>query len=557
MTIQLGRITPVNQREGYSDTINPSGFVNAYSGTIQAGQQLQNLGARASDFFAKQKAIENDNYVNNQLLDFEKEKVKQLNYLTTDPKAKEKLSPSQYSQYITEKLTTFRSKQLTTIPATRLERFKINTERSIMEAQASALTHMKKINDDDFKLGVLRERKHILERAANSRPGGAFDIQTAVNWHSSRINNGVLGNVYGEAEGEKLKQSFEDELALTKLSRDGLELVKGGGEVNETQIDEHLANIQKSPLDPKDKPPMQESFLNDLAMQARRRESVANAQSKKIEDETFADFYSRMPDPDLVEQRVDVLRYEDVILAKQAGTIRNSTKIEDLLKQLSKQQKLEYFDEGYDIPAEMENTFQRIKSVVLKQDVFIEDAEALLDAFEGQVGDMIPLVSPYALKGEEVNAMFEKISSFRTAIRDRKTRFEEKNIQNARDDIEFLIAGDPLDRKFERKELNVIKDAQNTVEMMVKSGMNPKIAVETVNSSYIIRTGKEEFATNYDAKKAEAKVIEAYKKSTREMPDEYRELLRMIIKRRAAQPKENPGKTNEQLLLEIEKKANR
>jgi hypothetical protein len=55
--IKLGRINPVAKREGYSDTINPSSFVNAFRGTIQAGQQLQNLGARASNFVITQKRL--------------------------------------------------------------------------------------------------------------------------------------------------------------------------------------------------------------------------------------------------------------------------------------------------------------------------------------------------------------------------------------------------------------------------------------------------------------------------------------------------------------------
>ena len=50
MTIKLdSHITPVALREGYSSTINPSVFVNAWGGTIQAGQQLQNVGAKAFD----------------------------------------------------------------------------------------------------------------------------------------------------------------------------------------------------------------------------------------------------------------------------------------------------------------------------------------------------------------------------------------------------------------------------------------------------------------------------------------------------------------------------
>ena len=73
MAIKLDtRVSNVGLREGYGDLINPAPFVNAYNSSIQAGQQLQNLGGQLAEFTSKQKAIENDNFVNNQLLDFEK-----------------------------------------------------------------------------------------------------------------------------------------------------------------------------------------------------------------------------------------------------------------------------------------------------------------------------------------------------------------------------------------------------------------------------------------------------------------------------------------------------
>ena len=65
------RINRVASNEGFLSTINPNTFSSVWQGTIQTGQQLQRLGEKAGEFFAKQKAIENDNYVNNQLLDFE------------------------------------------------------------------------------------------------------------------------------------------------------------------------------------------------------------------------------------------------------------------------------------------------------------------------------------------------------------------------------------------------------------------------------------------------------------------------------------------------------
>jgi hypothetical protein len=53
------RITRVGLREGYSDTINPSSFVNAWSGTIQAGQQLQQFGAKGFDMVVAEQKVYN------------------------------------------------------------------------------------------------------------------------------------------------------------------------------------------------------------------------------------------------------------------------------------------------------------------------------------------------------------------------------------------------------------------------------------------------------------------------------------------------------------------
>ena len=92
----VGQTFAQGLRVGYTPTIDPGPFVRAYDSTIRAGQQAQNLGEQFAQFTSKQAAIENDNFVNNQLLDFEKKKTEVLTYLTTDPEAK-KMSPSKYS----------------------------------------------------------------------------------------------------------------------------------------------------------------------------------------------------------------------------------------------------------------------------------------------------------------------------------------------------------------------------------------------------------------------------------------------------------------------------
>ena len=60
MSFQIDpKITRVSLREGYSDTINPNPFVNAWSGTIQAGQQLQNFGAKGFDMVVAEQKVYN------------------------------------------------------------------------------------------------------------------------------------------------------------------------------------------------------------------------------------------------------------------------------------------------------------------------------------------------------------------------------------------------------------------------------------------------------------------------------------------------------------------
>ena len=55
--IEISRINRVKQNEGYSDTINPSSFVNSFNGMIQAGQQIQNFAGQANNLLIKQKRL--------------------------------------------------------------------------------------------------------------------------------------------------------------------------------------------------------------------------------------------------------------------------------------------------------------------------------------------------------------------------------------------------------------------------------------------------------------------------------------------------------------------
>ena len=57
--IKLGdnRINRVASNEGFLSTINPKTFSSVWQGTIQAGQQLQRFGEKASELVIKQKRL--------------------------------------------------------------------------------------------------------------------------------------------------------------------------------------------------------------------------------------------------------------------------------------------------------------------------------------------------------------------------------------------------------------------------------------------------------------------------------------------------------------------
>lgn len=61
---QVGQTFAQGLRVGYTPTIDPAPFVNAYSGTIRAGQQLQNLGAQGVNVVLKEQEVYNTTQLN-------------------------------------------------------------------------------------------------------------------------------------------------------------------------------------------------------------------------------------------------------------------------------------------------------------------------------------------------------------------------------------------------------------------------------------------------------------------------------------------------------------
>ena len=554
MNVDL-RVIQQNQKSGLRQT-DPRAFTAAAAGLTQLGQSMQDVGDAGAKFASQQAAIANDNLVNKSLLDFEKEKISLLTQVQTDAAFRDKTPTAQFGSYVGKKLEAKQKELLSKLPATRKNSFLAATGQNILQSQLTATGEGVKLNNSNYKANAINLRRSVMDSIANPQAG--FDLDTAMNNYLGFVRNGTRAGVYDPDEAANLYESFKDEAALTQLDREELVLINGE-EVTTESIDQHLENINKSPLDPKDKTPRTESFLTSLATRSRRRAAELKALQEQAENNAFSDYYMRVPNPDLAVQADDVLTLQEVQGAIDVGIIRNPARIKDLQTILQAQEKLDHYPDGFDINDKTTNQWENIKGIVLDASVFREDAAALIDAFAGQVNEMQEL-APFDLTTEEANALLKEISTFKSKMFDDKFRAEEKRIDSAKNKLRFLIKGDAVDERFRLVSPRIVSDAQNTAEMLIRSGMKPALAVDEAMS--MIPPNKSHFAKGFQAEKAQTTIIEKFKKSPRSISDDERELLRLMVKRRGPDPKagdaNKPGKkTGEQLLEDAEKEANR
>ena len=545
---QVGQSFAQGLRVGYTPQINPSPFVRAYDSTIRAGQQLQGLGEMGAEFASQQAAIANDNLVNKQLLEFEREKGILLNQVKTDVNFRDKTPTGQFGSYVENQLKNKQTTLLQSLPPIRKSSFIANTAKSILQAKVAATSEGVNLNNSEYKTNALKLRKDTMNAIANPQEG--FDYETARNGYVGFIANGVRARVYEPDEGERLSESFDDAAALTLLDREELVLTNGE-EVEPEMIDQHLEKIRKSPLDPKDKTPRTESFLNSLAILERRRQTENTRLKKEVEDTAFSDYYMRLPNPDKLYQDDDVFTLVELQGAIDVGIISDPGRIKDLRELLLKQEKLQYYPDGFDVVDATTNSWENIKSIVLDQSVFREDAEALLNAFYKQVDEMHQLV-PLDLSTEDANTLLKDISQFRTKIRNDKFLAEEKRIDSAKKEIRFLIKGDPFDKQYTLVSPSIVTDAQKTAALLIRSGVRPDLAIE--DAMDLVNRNTSGFSTDFYAKRAETMVIQKYKESSRSLTDNDRELLRRIIKRRQ-KSEGKPKISAEERLRQAEQKA--
>jgi len=468
-------IRNVGLREGYADQINPAPFVNAYNSSIRAGQQLQDFGGQFAEFTSKQAAIENDNYVNNQLINFEKEKVKVLNYLTTDPKAKEKLSPSQYGQYITDKLTTFRSKQLTKIPQTRLEAFKLKTEQSLMSAQASALTHMKKINDDEYDATTLRLSENILENAAN--PNVAFDYQTALNNFQSRLGNGVVANVYDEATAAKKLDKFKEDLADTSWNRRESEALND----KKTTLDSIMKmtkEISKDPdLDPKMKFKRTESLLNRFNTRQSRQRALLEDLADEKESKIIAGLFKKMSTKRREKKtlKYPTITHEDIAIAIKNG-LRDKMVIKQMTDIANRQEDLKNFGDEDNEPDKIYlDDIKKIELNALRDNITDVQLDQQLMAITNKAR------KDNSMTSVELTKIDGAIATVTKDFKDEGKSNLAKGKTQAKQAIRRLYGGsDQFMKQYNMVRENLIADVYTTARLLIEGGERWDVAVEKI-----------------------------------------------------------------------------
>ncbi len=488
---QVGQTFAPGLRVGYTPQIDPSPFVRAYDSTIRAGQQVQNLGAQFAEFTSKQAAIENDNFVNNQLLDFEKKKTEVLTYLTTNPEAK-KMSPSTYNNYVTEKLTDFRSKQLPKMPPTRLEAFKLKTEESLMGAQASALKYMKKVNDDNYDATTLRISENILLEASSGTD--AFDSQTAINTFESRLINGVTANVYTEADAAKRLDKFKEDLADTVYNRREQSVLQ-----NPLSTLDDVVNLSKEitsdpDLDPKAKFKRAESVLNRFNTLQNRRRTALEDLAKENDFKQITKLMGLVTTERQEKQNPDNPTMTDEIIDQAIKDgLRTVTMIKFFKKIANRQEDFSHLgdednepDKGYldDIKKiEKKAIADGMTIPQLKNKLNKISEKARLEAVHKSRTSAAPgtRLSESNLTSVELTRIDGEITRVIKDFQNEGKQNLESQITQARQAIRRLYGGsDQFLDKYNMKRENLLADVYNTARLLIKGGERWDVAVEKV-----------------------------------------------------------------------------
>jgi hypothetical protein len=530
---------------------NPQVFAQAGRAAADFGNSLQSLGNMGADYAAKQATLHNDNKYNEGILAFNQEQAAvglEVSSGVLQPDGtRRRVDPDKVAIFAQEKLVTLQKTMAGKIPASRRSQFLKQTANSILTSTQSAL----KVGNDQIKSRAkglnIQFKNSIMESLKDALPEQVEQLTVG---YRQKLANGVLTNVYTEEESVTEFAKFQKELALTKLGQEESVLINSPDTTTE-QIKQHLIAIDNSPLPPKDKPKRKSDVLTSMATLRRREEAQAAAIVKEVEESAFAYIALNMPDDNVIQQGEDVVTIPFIRHLESLGIIRDSNKINSYMKRLEASHAKSELPDGFEEKDALAQELQDIKSAALKPDILLEDANAVLDAYEKQVRELT-VIAPFEFGQEEAAALLEKTNTFRTAINDRKTRLEEQNIEQARKDIEKLMVGNPMTKKFSAKEYYISRDAQNTVEMLVRSGVNPDVAVEKVLST----VGRSrQFADEFEADKAKELVLAAFRKSPREMTEDEIKLLEMMVVRNKAdkgEKKRNPT----DILKEAKNKAN-
>ena len=505
-----GRINPVAANEGFLSTINPNTFGSVYAGTIKAGQQLQNLGAELGDFYAKQTAIENDNYANNAFIAFEKKKAEHLNFLKNDPKAK-KISPIEYNSYVTDKLNTFRSGQLSNMPATQLEKFKQRTEVSLMSAQASALAHTKKVNDDGFEASTLGLSDSLLASVGTE----GFDRQTVLNQFTSRVANGLLAGTYEPPQAYKMADKFREKLANHIVNTAESRLLQ---DPNTTlaEIKALGKKMTEDPdLDPLDKYKRQTALLT-------RWNTQANAQRKLLEDaqeeEDFTSWNilnSALLGEDTEKKTPGVPTItNEIIDAEIKKGYRDETQIAKF-REAANRQRILMTDGEEDNSPEL-----NLIDDVIKTEMRFVNGDITEEELSGELTSVLKKArkDPSLSFKEYIAITRETVRATKAAKNEEKTE-QIRQVKNARRDIRRKYGGgDQAFDKYNSVREELLLDAVTTARLFIEGGDRFDVAVRKAEA--FIVTKKDEGIQRFRGVSA-ADMIEKSRKGTLNADDRF------------------------------------
>jgi hypothetical protein len=477
MTIKLGdnRINRVASNEGYISTINPSAFVNAWSGTIQAGQQLQRFGEKASELVIKQKRLADKLSLDDLLNTFDNKQLENEIKLSTfakkdptqliDPNdGKSLLAHEAYHHGMTAQEKLLSSDKFKNLGEDYQNRFRSVTQAKINYSEIKAkfdttkLLHGLQVRKDEANLNK------VLAEGNNPLVSEEQFLKNVADYKAQlKINNEEM-LIYTPKQLDAALKNVDKKALKLQYGKATLDAtMKGTPEAFET-MDKRLQAGEFGEVPPEELPGKRAALYRGFSLSLTAQEARKTKIQKEKEEEAAVNFIQQLESGNHSEDEITIL-----LNALGDGVFKsNSTKFSQLKTDVK-----QYYKPESESP---NSSNKKMELKIANVDLNSLNAEEEYRKLETELATLGLSASDEAARKQQINSLTSKINSKEAKVaashkKDMKRRIDQKLRQN-KSPLVSILGGN----------LGTIKNvAEDTFEQLILQGDDPKVAWEKID----------------------------------------------------------------------------